>query len=63
MAKFRIAQEIGGSHKFDVEKDGRTVTAYHHYKYAPGDIADSDQVPQGDRLFAKLVKLGYAAPV
>lgn len=59
MAKFKALQKIGGSHKFEVDKDGRRVTAYTHYEFEAGQIGDSAAIPDGDRLVEKLLKLGY----
>lgn len=57
--QFKALQKIGGSHKFEVEKDGRGVTAYVHYEMEQGEVGDSAKIPDGDRLVEKLLKLGY----
>lgn len=59
MAKFKALQKIGGSHKFEVDKDGKLVTAYAHYEMEQGQVGDSTKIPDGDRLVEKLLKLGY----
>jgi hypothetical protein len=57
----KFLQEVDGSHKVDVQIDGKVKAKFVKFKYDARQIVDRDEMAPG--LADRLIKLGYAVDV